>query len=190
MKNVILITGALALSLCGAGQAKADELLNLLNPPGQTDTPYALSFTAGATTTDIQIEGYQNPSFESAQDIFLTSSGATNLLGEDWTFTPAASGSDTYQADDGYGTGTNGLAFGGVSLGYYDQYDQLVSTVVGDTYTLNFLYSNSTVISAPSSFIVSASDISNVTPEPASIFLFGSGLLGVMIAACMRHETA
>jgi hypothetical protein len=183
-KNVALITGALALSLCGAGQAMAGQLLNLLDPSVQSNTPYVLSFTAGATTTDIQFEGYQVPSTEGATDISLTSGGGSNLLGEYWTLTPAASGSDAGQYIDGYGTGTNAVYFSGLSAGYYDQFDQLVSTVVGQTYDLSFLFTEQG--SGPSSFIVSATG----TPEPASMFLFGSGLLGVTIAARRRRKTA
>jgi PEP-CTERM motif len=190
MKNVILIAGALALSLCGARQAMAEELLNLLNPPAQSDTPYALSFTAGSTTTDIQFEGYQVPSEEWATDISLTNGGG-NLLGETWTYTPAPSGALASQNDDGDGTGTNGVYFAGVVAGDYDQFDQLVTTVIGQSYTLDFLFSNS-FSNEPSGFIVSASDTSTATatPEPSSMFLFGSGLLGVMIAARRRRRIA
>lgn len=187
MKNVALITVTLALSLCGAGQAMAGTLLDLVNPAIQSNTPYVLLFTAGAATTDIQFEGYQLPAYETVTDISLTTSGGGgNLLGQTWIFTPAPAGTDTSQYDDGYGTGTNGLKFGGVVAGSFDQYDQVVGTVVGQTYNLNFLFTEA--YTGPSELVVSASN-AGATPEPATLFLFGSGLLGVAIAARKRRKT-
>jgi hypothetical protein len=186
VKNVALVTGTLALALFGAGHAMAGQLLDLEDPAGQTNTPYTLPFIAVATTTDVLFEGYQVPSFIEITDISLTN-GGPNLLGQTWTFTAAPSGSDTSQAADGYGTGTNALSFGGVVEDSFDQYDQVVATVIGQTYNLNFLFSNSES-NAPSELIVSAGLAA--TPEPATLFLLGSGLLGVGIAARKRNKKA
>jgi hypothetical protein len=74
--------------------ARATTLLNLIDPPGQSDTPYALPFTASSSSTTISIAGYQVPSYEqtSFNGLFLGGTGP-NLLGGTWTFIPAASGS-------------------------------------------------------------------------------------------------
>ncbi len=192
MKNVAAMTGVLALSLFGAGHAMAGVLLDLVNSPGQTNTPYTLNFTSTSVTSDVEFAGYQLPSSETAEDISLTdtTAGGPNILGQIWNFTPAASGTDTSQSNDGYGTGTNGLDFAGVTLGDFDTYDQDVTTVVGDQYALAFLFTQSPD-NEPSEFTVSASNASTAstaTPEPATLFLFGAGLLGVAIAARKRRK--
>ena len=168
------------LALCGAGRSSAATLLDLLNPPDETGTSYALSFTAGAPTTDISFAGYQNPARLWAEDISLTSGGG-NLLGTTWTFTPfdTLDTIDSGQFDDGFGSGTNGLFFAN-GTGRLDEFDQLVTTVVGDSYSLDFLFINNprgpSGDSGPSELIVSGS---GATPEPASIILSGLGLLAV-----------
>jgi len=188
MKNVAVVTGVVALLLFGAGHAMAGVLLDLVNSPVQTNTPYTLDFTATSVTSDIQFAGYQVPSHEYAEDISLidTTAGGSNILGQTWLFTPAASGTDTSQFDDGYGTGTNGLNFAGVVAGDFDTYDQDVTTVVGDQYALTFLFTQG--YTGPSEFTVSVSNASTAAPEPATLFLFGSGLLGVAIASRKRRK--
>jgi hypothetical protein len=144
---------------------------------------------AGATSTDILFEGYQVPSFERAEDITLTTGGGSNLLGETWTYTPAPSGPDAFQFSDGHGTGTNGLSLGGVTAGSFDQFDQTVSTVVGDTYDLSFLFSEDGT--GPSAFVVSTSNIGSsiAAPEPGtlSLMLVGLGVLG-LVTVMMRKR--
>ena len=151
---------------------------HLVNPAGQADTSYALTFTAETATTDITFAGYQVPSWIYVTDISLTSGGG-NLLGGTWTWTPAPSGSDTFTYNDGYGTGTPALAFGGVSVGSFDAYDQLVGTAAGQAYTLDFLFSNNESYSEPSGFVVSASNAVVGAPEPSSVVLLGLFLSGV-----------
>ena len=84
MKNVAAMTGVLALSLFGAGHAMAGVLLDLVNSPGQTNTPYTLNFTATSVTSDVEFAGYQLPSSETAEDISLTdtTAGGPNILGQ------------------------------------------------------------------------------------------------------------
>ena len=142
MKNVALAMGTLAFALCGAGHATAQTLLDLVNAPGQTNTPYDLTFTAGSTASDITFAGYQVPSFENAEDIdFIdTTAGSTNLLGQNWNYAPAACGPDSSQTNDGFLTGTNGLNFGGTCAGVFDAYDQNITTVAGHhpTHVISF----------------------------------------------------
>lgn len=186
--NMALIIGALLLSLCGASQAMADTLLDLVDAPVQSFTPYDLTFTATDVDSDISFAGYQLPAFEYAEDIELidTTAGSANLFGPTWNFTQAACGSDASQFGDGYGSGTNGVVFGGVCLGSFDTYDQDVTTVVGDQYSLSFLFSQTNP--NDSEFTVSATNDSTGAPEPASMFLFGSGLVGATIAARKRRN--
>ena len=194
MKNVVLVTGTLALALFGAGHAMAGDetLLDLINSPVQSMAPYDLTFTATAASSDISFAGYQVPADETAFDISLNdiSTPGPNVLGQVWNFTPAASGSQSSQFSDVYATGTNALDFAGMTLGDSDTYNQIVTTVAGDQYALSFLFTEYN--QNGSEFTVSATNASTVssTPEPASIFLSGSGWLGVAIAARRRRKTA
>ena len=194
MRNVALVTGTLALALCGARHAMAGTitLLDLINSPVQSMTSYDLTFNATAASSDISFAGYQVPADETAFDISLndTSTPGPNVLGQVWNFTPAASGSQSSQFNDGYGTGTNAVDLAGMTLGDSDTYDQIVTTVVGDQYALTFLFTQYN--QNESEFTVSATNASTGggTPEPASMVLFDSGLLGVALAARKRRRTA
>jgi hypothetical protein len=175
-----------ALAVCGIGQAKAGTLLTLINPPGQNLTPESLTFTAAATTTDITFAGYQAPERLWAYDISLTHGGG-NLLGENWTFTPynLSDNTDAGQFVDAYSTGTNALYFAN-GVGQLDEFDQEFRTVIGQTYTLDFLFSNYPLTvgagNAPSELIVSA----NATPEPKSVILTVLGLSGLVLLSSRR----
>jgi len=179
IKNLKTTAAAIiTLGLSFAGQSHAGVLLNLIDPPGQSNTPTFLSFVASAATTDIVFAGYQVPSGLNATGISLTTGGGPNLLGPTWNFTPAGCGSIASQFDDGLGTGTNGLGFAGVCTGSYDQFDQAVATNAGQSYDVNFLFSNSGS-NAPSGFMVST-DAADA-PEPASAALLLAGLGGLAI---------
>lgn len=176
-----------ALMLCGAREAKPNTLLNLVNPPGQTNTPYSLNFIAAGTTTDISFAGYQAPFREWAEDISLTS-GAGNLLGATWIFAPfdPLDTVDASQFNDGFGSGTNGLYFAN-GTGRLDQFEQLIGTVVGQTYTLDFVFINypfsAGAGNAPSELLVSESAV----PEPSTFALLAAAL--VAIGALSRNAT-
>ncbi len=169
----------LGLAVLAAGQVQAGTtLLDLLNPPGQDYTPYALSFTASDFTTTISIEGYQVPSFMEVTNIGLFLDGiGPNLLGGNWDFTPAASGSFTTTSYDG--TPVPSLSFGGVSVGYYDAYSQTIDSTPDGSYTLDFLFSNSDY-SAPSELIVTtgAGAIIGTVPEPSTL---ASGMIAALM---------
>ena len=94
LKRIILNLAAVALTFGGTAQAGAGVLLDLEDPPGQTDTPLTLQFNAGSTSTTITFAGYQLSSALEATNIDLTlGPSGPNLLGGDWTFTPAQFGS-------------------------------------------------------------------------------------------------
>ncbi len=186
MRNAALAAGAVVLALCGFGNARADTitLLDLIDSPVQSMTAYDLIFIATASSSDISFAGYQVPADEDAFDVSLndTSTPGPNALGQVWNFTPAASGSQSSQFNDGFGTGTNALDFAGMTLGDSDTYRQLVTTVVGDQYALTFLFTQYN--QNESEFTVTATNAApgEIAPEPASMFLFGSGWLGLAIA--------
>jgi hypothetical protein len=185
------VMGVMFLALCGAGHATAGTLtlLDLIDAPVQAVSPYVLTFTATASSSDISFAGYQVPADETAFDISLhdISNPGSNLLGQVWNLTPAASGSQASQYADTYGTGTNAVDLAGMTLGDSDTFDQMVSTVAGDRYSLAFLFNEYN--QNGSRFTISATNAAPAgsIPEPASMLLFGSGCLGVAIVARRRH---
>ncbi len=177
MKNIILLTAVLA--VFGAGQAKAD-LFDLTNPPYQSNTPIALSFVAGAATTDIIFGGYDAFGEVIASDISLTTGGGGNLLGQTWNFTPTPFDSIADQTPDGseldFSAGDN----------LFDEFDQEIGTVIGQTYDINFLLSRFNIggpDGADDAFFVDASDATLVTPEPGSLILLAFCISGGAVVA-------
>ena len=156
---------------------KAGVLLDLEDPSNGT-TSYSFTLTATANTMDISFSGYNLPSFNGVTSIELTS-GGPNLLGTTWAFTPAPSGSESFQTGPG-AFGTNNISFGGVTEDSYDMYKQTVGTTVGQTYTLDF---NLSISQSPSGTIVEATNVqSSATPEPATGLLFLGAGLSVLVA--------
>jgi hypothetical protein len=189
-KAVRAIALGLTAILLSAAPAQADAiLLSLTDAPIQTNTPYALVFTATASSTTLSVAGYQRPSAETASQngVFLNGGGA-NLLAQTWSLTPAASGSGAYQYSDG--SSVNLLYLEGISPGYSDTFSQTIATTAGSAYTYDFMFSEQ--FTGPSFFQVSASGMAGAVaaavPEPASVALFGAGLaaLGWM----RRRKTA
>lgn len=184
MKMMKGLLAATVLAGFSVAPAQATVLLNLIDAPGQTNTPYALSFVAGSNATTISFAGYQVPSGETATAIglFLNNTGSSLIGGQyaNFTLTPAASGSLPY--DPG-----NGLGFAGITAGSYDIFTQNAATVIGSSYTLRFLYSNSGN-NAPSGFRVEASNasVTSGVPEPTTwgMMIVGFGAMG----ASMRYR--
>jgi hypothetical protein len=169
----------LALGLTqGAVPARADVLLNLLNPVPQVDTPYALTFTAISSATTISIAGYQLPYEETSSNngVYLNGAGP-NLLGQNWKFTPAPADSYGIQYNDG--TSVNAVLFGAYEVGDYDIFSQTIATRIGSSYTVDLLFSQyawAGIVYAPSGFLVMTA-----IPEPTSVALLGAGLLGLCL---------
>ena len=95
-------------------------------------------------------------------DLRLTG-GGPELLQPNWAFTPAPVGSNAYQYNDGFGTGVDGLLFSGTHQGNFDIFSQPVPTVVGDSYTISFLFSNyPSPYNAPSELQVSVKPVTSL----------------------------
>ena len=189
MKRFTLGLAALAV-VAGAGQSKAGLLFDSEDPAGQGFSTISLPFTAGAAETTITFAGYDVPAQIFAVDISLTAGGGPNLLGSTWTFTSAPSGSDADQFVDLFGTGTNGLNFLGLTEDSFDQFSQVVATVPGQSYTLDFEFSvkeGTFSASAPSELMVSASDATSAAPEPSTLVM-SSLLLGIFGIAGLRKR--
>ena len=165
------VMSVLGLLIGATGQVRAGTLLNFVNPAAQTDTPFALAFTASESSTTIFIGGYQVPAFEDVADngVFLGGAGPNLLVGT-WEFAPGVSGSDSATYYDG--TSVPALSFGGVVVGDYDTYSQTIATIPGQSYTLDFLYSNDED-NSPSGLLVTASG--GAVPEPSTLVLAGIG---------------
>jgi hypothetical protein len=183
IRRVVGLFGFLALVV--ATPSYATVLLDLVNPPAQTDTAFALSFLATGASTTITISGYQVPAGETSSHngLFLNGSGS-NLLGQTWTYTPAPSGALAAQFSDG--TGVNEIELAGVTVGSFDQFAQTVATIVGDTYTLDLLYTNSPN-NQPSEFRVETSGaLVTGVPEPSTWAMLLLGFAGVGFMAYRR----
>lgn len=177
MKRIFPGLVALALTLASGEQAGAGMLLDLQNPPGQTDSPISLPFVAGSDSTTISFAGFQVSGALQLTNIELTlTGGGPNLLGGSWTLTPAPFGSFASEFDDG--TGVPALFFGAFVEGSFDVFSQAVSTVIGQSYTLSFLLSNTIGASGPSELIVATDDAVAPVPLPSTVvmssILFGA----------------
>jgi hypothetical protein len=181
MKRIILNLAALAVTLGGAAQARAGVLLDLEDPPGQTETPVAIQFIAGSTSTTIAFAGYQPSSALEATSIELTLAGSgPNLLGEDWTFTPAPFGSFASTFDDGTGVPT--LDFEGFIEDSFDTFSQTVATQIGQSYSITFLFLNDPESPTTGELVVSATGTASSAsaPEPSTLVMSSmlTGLFG------------
>jgi hypothetical protein len=168
-----IVCAAAILMIAASEGASADTtIITIMNSPVQTVT-VDLPFIATDTSSTITIGGYQIPGFATFTDngVFLNDTGP-NLLGPSWVLVRAAEGSDTYTFSDG--TSVPGLAFGAVTVGYYDTYSQTFATVVGQSYSVHFLFTEPD--GTPNGYFVSTSAGAAV-PEPSSFALASAAAL-------------
>lgn len=201
-RKVTLVTAGVigGVALLGASPVQADvTLLSLIDPPGQSGTLYHLDFTATGPTTTISIGGYQQLTYEYVYYASVTFGSGANLLGDAWTFTPAASGSDAKTQNDG--TGVPALWFGGTSEGYYDTFSQTFATTPNDTYLLTFDFTNysitglSALLDFSSSFsssalLVTTSASPAAVPEPSTWVMTLLGCVGFGLAGFRQARKA
>ena len=175
VKRYSVLVGLVSL-LGTAGTVRSAVLLDLLNPPAQPGTPYALSFVASGSETTLTVAGYQVPSAELVKQngVFLDNSGP-NLLGMTWEYVPAPFGRDAGQFFDS--NSVNYLNFGGTVVGSFDSFSQTIATDIGSSYTYDFLLTEYT--EGPSELVVTENGSGVSVPEPASLALFGLGLAGL-----------
>ncbi len=172
--------GATAL-LAASSPASAVTLLDVTNLPIQFVTPKSLSFTASSDWTTIDFQGYQVPGTIVVVNIRLApTGGSTNLLGTSFAYTAAACGAAAGEGSLG-SFGTNDLFFQGGCEGSYDSLAQTVSTTIGASYTLGFVFSNiSNGSPLPNGLRIFATDATAPVPEPATwaMMLVGLGAIG------------
>lgn len=185
MKKSLLLCAAIP-ALLAASAAHAAILVDETNTPNP-GTNYSFNVTAATNSTALSFGAYQLPSFSGVTAISVTALGsAVNLLGQTWTFTPAGCGSLASQFDDGAGTGTNGLSFGGVCQGSYDIFSQSFASIAGGQYLVNFSYSNP---NGTSGFRAETSAaLTAAVPEPATwaLMLLGFAAVGGLMRSSRR----
>ncbi len=187
--------------MLGASSAQAaTTLLSLIDPPGQTGTPYSLDFTANAATTTISIGGYQTTAYEYVSGMSVTRGGGANLLTTAWTLTPGT--------PPGFGTdariqplgGYPRLWFGGFSSGDYDTFSQTFATTPDANYVLTFNFTNdsfaglsallnfgSSVFSSSALLVTTTGRVSVPSiPEPSTWAMMFLGFVGLGLAGYRR----
>ena len=177
---------AAALYATAAAPASA-AMLTLTDPPTQSNTPEAVTFTATATESLVIAEGYQVNDLETLTNNMVTlSGGGPNLLGSTWQSRFAAVGSNSYTFNDG--TPVPALGFAAQDPPNLDTFYQIFATVPGDTYTYSFNYSNNTAGfgATPSQLVVTASSV----PEPSTWAMLLLGFAGFGLVTYRARRAA
>jgi hypothetical protein len=184
--KMAIVSALLGAGVLAAASANASVIFDQVDFNGEQS--FTASFTATAADTTLALLGFDVPAEDQVFDISLTTNGGGNLLGQTWSFTPAAKGSDALQFDDGSGAGTNGLVIEGTVAGSFDEFSQNVATVTGQTYDLNFILVG--VDNGPSEVFATASVAA--VPEPATwtLALVGFGGLGAALRSRRRVALA
>ena len=134
-------------------------MLTLTDPPTQSNTPKAVTFTATATELLVIAEGYQVNDLETLTNNMVTlSGGGPNLLGSTWQSRFAAVGSNSYTFNDG--TPVPALGFGRrKTRRIWSRSTRFLRQCRAITYTYSFNYSKNTAGfgATPSQLVVTAS---------------------------------
>jgi hypothetical protein len=169
---------------------------------------YTTSFTATAATTNISFAFQEDPAFLFLDDVSVTTGGGPNLLlnpgfelgivGDnapvDWTYLNSFGATFAgVVSNNNPHSGSNNYYDGAVQA--YDGITQAISTMIGSTYTISFWLDdnsgNSTFSRVSTNgdvadtggngidLLVYAGVVPTLAPEPASIALLGSALLGL-----------
>jgi hypothetical protein len=170
---------ALGVGLLGTASARADTVLLSLTDMPYTETLYDLGFVANASTTTLSVAGYQIPfAWVAAQNSVTSSGGGANLLGDTWTFVPAASLSSGFQLPDV--TAIPALGFAGGTVGSYDTFSQTFSTTPGAQYVYEFMFFNDLGApgeNAPSGLLVTTT--ASAVPELSTWVMMMLGFAGI-----------
>ena len=180
-----------------ASSAKADvTLLSLDNPAAQTGVLYDFDFSATTATTTISFAGYQHPAVEFVYAISVTEkNGGANLLGNTWSYEPAASGGGAKVLASGAA-----LEFYGVFNNEYDTFSQDFKSTPGDDYVLKFSFTSisglmstvATSLAAPApntgALLVTTSGLGlPPVPEPSTWAMMLIGLAGLGLVGHRRR---
>ena len=187
-----LLAATAVAALPSAAQAQTTTLLDVTNPPVQSNQQYSYNFVTTGPSSTITFAGYDVPSGINVNNILLTSlGGSTNLLGTTFSFSAAPCGS--FAGQSGVGAfGTNNVFFAGVCGGSYDAFSQSFASTAGASYTLSFLVSNGTFGGDGLRVTASNAQLAGAVPEPGTwaMMLVGFGAMGVALRRRRRVALA
>jgi hypothetical protein len=176
---------AAAIYGAAAGQTGATTL-TLTDHSSESDV--TLAFTATATESFVLVEGYQVNDIETATNNMVTlSGGGPNLLGSTWQQGFAPVGSNSFTFPDG--TSVPGLGFSAQNPPDVDTFYQAFATVVGQSYTYSFDYSNNTAnlgLATNSLLTATASSV----PEASTWAMLLFGFVGLSLASYRLRRAA
>ena len=177
MNKTLLAFSTLTATAMTPTAVSAVTLLDIVDIPNQFYTPYALTFTANASTSTISFAGYDAPAnyIVSSIGLFLNNSGPSIISsnGSSFTLTRAPSGSNALASGPF-------LYFQGTTVGSYDIFSQSANTIAGSSYTLRFDLNNQNGNRENGLRVEASNATVGAIPEPATwaMMLVGFGMIG------------